>query len=224
MYLVSWEPNWTQTHFRGDPHHDSFLPTQSGPYSQAGAGAFWQGSLAPKSHDPGPIFYILNSQAQQRPHPHTHLKLISDLGPWGIQDPEEQPPPLPPAPPAPGVISQLLSLCHLLPPKTPNMPLHCSRVGRQAAAGPLDRGTLTQAMHAALAGAWGGQAPWPTGVGVGGACWLKERGSCCQAAGPATPPGLHPRIYLGTQGPMFCFLQLIHDKFRDDLLKSPLKI
>lgn len=194
-----------------------FCPPRAAPTPRPGQVPFGRGLWPPKRHDPGPTFYVWNPQVQQRPNPHTHLKLISDLGPWGYTIPRNthslSPPLLPPLELFPS--SHPYATCY--PPRPPNMPLHCSRVGRQAAAGPLDRGTLTQAMHAALAGAWGGQAPWPTGLGGGGACWLKEQGSCCQAAGPAPPPGPHPRIHSGTRGLVLCLLQLIHEKLRDDL-------
>lgn len=100
--------------------------------------------------------------------------------------PEEYPEPLlpPPLPPPPKLLPKPSSLCHPSSPRHPNMPLHCSRVGRQAAAGPLDRGTLMQAMHAALAGAWGGQAPWP----IGGWCMLAEGARVPPPGGWAVPP------------------------------------
>lgn len=75
-----------------------------------------------------------------------------------------------------------------------------------------------QAMHAALAGAWGGQAPWPTGVqwGMVHAGW-RSKGPAARQLDQATPLDPCPGISLSTQGQMLCFLQLIQDKFRDDL-------
>lgn len=157
----------------------------------------------------------------------TYLKLISDLGPWGIQDllrntTASPPPPSSPLESFPQPLSQCLPSA---PPRHPNMPLHCSRVGRRAAAGPLDRGTLTQAMHAALAGAWGGQAPWPTGgaVGMVHAGW-RSKGPAARRLGQATPPDPCPGISLGTRRQMLCFLQLIQDRFRGDLRPSTFKV
>ena len=40
----------------------------------------------PKGEALAPSFVILNSQVQKCPPTPAHLKLISDLGPWGIQD------------------------------------------------------------------------------------------------------------------------------------------
>lgn len=187
MHSVSWEPNWTQTHFRGNRSCASFLPTQSSPHSQAGAGTFRQGLWPQKMVRPWPHLLYVKPPGPAVPTPHTHLKLISDPGPWGIQDLLRNTHSLSSLLlPAPGAVPSSRPCATHLPPRQPNMPLHRSRVGRQAAAGPLDRGTLMQAMHAALAGAWGGRAPWPPAPGWG--CMLAEGVTVLPPGSWAWPP------------------------------------
>lgn len=75
--------------FQRECHLASFLLTQSSLHtqSQAGAGTSQLGGMGfgPKKVRPcPPIFHILSPQVQQ--HPYIHLKLISDLGPWGTRD------------------------------------------------------------------------------------------------------------------------------------------
>lgn len=178
LHLVPYEPNWTQHKlWRGVTTMPPFCPPRAVLTPRPGQVPFGRGLWPPKRQGPGPIFCILNPLVPQRPL--AHLKLISDLGPWGSKTSQEIPTASPPPSSLPsGVASAApVPVPPISPPRHPNMPLHCSRVGRQAAAGPLDGGTLMQAMHAALAGAWGGQAPWPTGEVVHAGCRSK---------GPAT--------------------------------------
>lgn len=71
--------------FRRDHHLASFLPTQSSSHAQAGAGASRQGALAPTRPGPG-LPHLLYLESPGPAPPRLHLKLISDLGPWGIRD------------------------------------------------------------------------------------------------------------------------------------------
>lgn len=77
----------TNTSRGGGHHRASLLPTQSSPHAYAGAGALQQGGFArpTRRRGPDPILH-LHPRASSPPSPlHTYLKLISDLGPWGIR-------------------------------------------------------------------------------------------------------------------------------------------
>lgn len=211
MHLVSQVPNWKQTRFFGKSKPTP--PTFAHPERPPCPG--WGRRLAERGFSPqkqGKSWSHLLCLWPPGPHPcHAYLKLISDLGPWGIRDLPRSTKNLssPPYPP--------LEFCpqppSLIPPQ--DTPTCLSIVPEWAGGRSWTPGRWhTDAGHArCLGGAWGGQAPWPTG---GGACWLREQASCRQAAGPG-----HPSRSLSWNLPWrprtdALFPPLIHKKFRDD--------